>query len=135
MSHHIIHTGGRERKVVARGWAVQRSIEDEVSVPLYSWYLGQKFSAESILGGLSMLQCLLYVRQFHSKFRDVDIEARTYNAQKPYGHPFYQDVITKRFFFAIPTAEGVRAIPYELFVDLKQQSRATEMELTPRGQN
>ncbi|KAJ7822994.1 hypothetical protein B0H14DRAFT_1314786 [Mycena olivaceomarginata] len=50
------------------------------------------------------------------KFGDLDIAARTHNAQKPYGHPFYQDVITKQF-FSSAVAEGVRAISYEQFID------------------
>ncbi|KAJ6542015.1 hypothetical protein DFH09DRAFT_1089343 [Mycena vulgaris] len=98
LSHHIIHTGGRERKVVARGWAIQRSIDDEVSV------------------------LLLYSTGFQANF----IQSSGMSISR---------TSLRNDFPPIPTAEGVRAISYELSVDLKQQSRAREMELTPRGQN
>ncbi|KAJ7020882.1 hypothetical protein C8F04DRAFT_1123683 [Mycena alexandri] len=50
------------------------------------------------------------------KYGDVDVKARTYNKQKPFGHSFYQDVITKQW-FSSATSEGVRRASMGRFVD------------------
>ncbi|KAJ7155601.1 hypothetical protein C8R46DRAFT_1226674 [Mycena filopes] len=51
---------------------------------------------------------------------DVALRApskRTYNRQEPFGHPFYQDVISKQWFSSL-TSEGVRVATMAEFVDL-----------------
>ncbi|KAJ7664679.1 hypothetical protein B0H14DRAFT_3075622 [Mycena olivaceomarginata] len=51
------------------------------------------------------------------KYGGVDIKKRTFDPQQPYGHEFYQDVISKQW-SSSQSSEGVRVISAGKFVDL-----------------
>ncbi|KAF7363253.1 hypothetical protein MVEN_00678400 [Mycena venus] len=50
------------------------------------------------------------------KFGGIDLEARTYNVQQPYGSPFYKDVMTQQW-FDNAKSEGVRAASFQNFIN------------------
>ncbi|KAJ7432718.1 hypothetical protein B0H11DRAFT_2229249 [Mycena galericulata] len=50
------------------------------------------------------------------KFGGIDLKARTFNVQQPYGASFYRDVMAKQWFDTVKS-EGVRAATFERFID------------------
>ncbi|KAJ7016191.1 hypothetical protein C8F04DRAFT_1164283 [Mycena alexandri] len=106
-----------ERKVLTYAWAGAPQVRSEVkalcvaAVSLFG-IPGTHTQSEirDIIEWLTSKQAIF-------KYGEVDVVARTYNKQKPFGHPFYQDVITKQW-FSSAKSEGVRRTSMDQYVDL-----------------
>ncbi|KAJ7112282.1 hypothetical protein C8R44DRAFT_251291 [Mycena epipterygia] len=108
----------RRANLVSYAWGGAAQLRGEVKIlckaVVLLFGIPGAHSPEQIV---KIIEWLINPKKGIFKYGGIDIATRTYDKQKPFGHPFYQDVITKQF-FSSQSSEGVRQISMEDFINL-----------------